>query len=289
MTAPFPSDEAWPESWRLSYCYDRVEIWGALDNPPYTDVYHQRRDRVIAALKSVCPRPACVLDIAAAQGNFTIAAAALGHRLTWNDLRGELADYVRMKAPADARIDYVPGNILDVAPVYARRFDVVMALEVIEHVAHPDAFLRSVAALVKPGGHIIISTPNGGYALNTLPRFFDCPDPSVFEAEQFKPNSDGHIFLLHEDEIRTLAAQAGLEVLRHELFGNSLSSGHLKTRHLHGVLPRAVIRGIEAMTAALPALVCRKVSAASLTILRRQDRGWENGSVPEAGPPGSSE
>lgn len=40
------------------------------------------------------------------------------------------------------------------------RFDVVLCLEVVEHVADPPAFLQSCAALVAPGGLMICSTLN---------------------------------------------------------------------------------------------------------------------------------
>ncbi|KAI9458394.1 3-demethylubiquinone-9 3-methyltransferase [Lactarius psammicola] len=39
-----------------------------------------------------------------------------------------------------------------------RRFDVVCSMEVVEHVDNPAAFLRSCAELVKPGGHLFLST-----------------------------------------------------------------------------------------------------------------------------------
>ncbi len=47
-----------------------------------------------------------------------------------------------------------------------KTFDVVMALEIIEHVADPAAFVKSIAALCKPGGLIIFST------LNRTPKSF---------------------------------------------------------------------------------------------------------------------
>ena len=45
-------------------------------------------------------------------------------------------------------------------------FDVVLALEIIEHVSNPEAFVQSCAQLVKPGGLIIFST------LNRTPKAF---------------------------------------------------------------------------------------------------------------------
>ena len=41
-----------------------------------------------------------------------------------------------------------------------RRFDVVSAMEVIEHVADPKSFVAAAASLVKPGGLFLASTLN---------------------------------------------------------------------------------------------------------------------------------
>jgi 2-polyprenyl-3-methyl-5-hydroxy-6-metoxy-1,4-benzoquinol methylase len=38
--------------------------------------------------------------------------------------------------------------------------DLVLAIEVIEHLENPRLFLRSLAETVRPGGHILLSTPN---------------------------------------------------------------------------------------------------------------------------------
>lgn len=258
----------WPESWRTSHHFDRVELWGEDQYTGYATMYADRRAHVLAAVDALATRPLRVLDIAAAQGNFSIAMAERGHHVTWNDFRGELEGYVRLKSPLAAGMDFVSGNILDVAEHYRGAFDLVLALEVIEHVAHPDAFLRAVGELVADDGFIVISTPNGGYVLNDLPRFSDCPDPSVFEAQQFKPDADGHIFLLHEDEIHDQAAMAGLTVVRHELFSNPLTCGHVKTHMLHKILPVDWIRRVERMTVRLPRRIGRWLNAASLTVLR---------------------
>lgn len=56
-------------------------------------------------------------------------------------------------------IEIVSSNIRDL-PTIARQFDVICAIDVIEHVANPLAFIAMLKRLVRPGGSIIISTGN---------------------------------------------------------------------------------------------------------------------------------
>ena len=62
-------------------------------------------------------------------------------------------------------IDYRLADI-DALAHAGERFDVVLALEIIEHVADRDAFLAALGALVRPGGAFI------GATLNRTPRSF---------------------------------------------------------------------------------------------------------------------
>jgi 2-polyprenyl-6-hydroxyphenyl methylase/3-demethylubiquinone-9 3-methyltransferase len=239
----------WPQSWNDSYFYDRSEIYGEISHYGYAYAYENRRRETLRLLTEVLSPGARVLDIAAAQGNFSLALAELGFEVTWNDLRAELADYVRNKQER-GQIRFAPGNAFELA--FPALFDAILITEIIEHVAHPDDFLVKAAALVRPDGYIVMTTPNGGYFKNTLPKFSECADPAVYESVQFKPNSDGHIFLLHASEIEPLARRAGLTVDKMKLFTNPLTAGHMKAEQLLKLLPRRAVSFAEDVTRYLP-------------------------------------
>ncbi|HEX8679451.1 MAG TPA: methyltransferase domain-containing protein [Chthoniobacterales bacterium] len=258
-------NESWPAVWKAVYGYDRAEIYGEPDVLGYAYAYDARRAHTLRLIDSVLQPGARILDVAAAQGNFTLALAEKGYRVTWNDLRAELADYVREKFEF-GDVTYAPGNAFELEQ--SDPFDAVLITEIIEHVAHPDEFLRRVARLVRPGGYIVMTTPNGAYFQNRLPKFSDFPDPSVFESTQFQPNADGHIFLLHRDEIERLARDAGLEVLELSLFTNPLTAGYMKMEALLRVFPRGVVRAVERVSTKLPLPLREKLLIHTAALLR---------------------
>lgn len=255
----------WPQSWHTIYAYDLLEIYGSNSNPGYVSGYNARRQMTLTWLLESLPRGASLLDAAAAQGNFSLAAAELGYDVTWADLRSELIPYVQQKYE-HGKLTYLPGNLFDLPP--EPTYDGILMTEVIEHVAHPDQFLRQMGRLLRPGGLALMTTPNGRYFLNNLPRFTDTRDPAIFESAQFQPNADGHIFLLHPDEIAPLAAAAGLTVERLEHFCNPLTSGHLKLRHLLKLMPARLVACIEHLTRRLPAVVSTRILSHTICQMR---------------------
>jgi 2-polyprenyl-6-hydroxyphenyl methylase/3-demethylubiquinone-9 3-methyltransferase len=215
----------------LSEYYDRLELGEATTG--YARAYTRRREVTLRLVGRAAGPGATVLDVAAAQGNLSLALAEEGYRVTWNDLREELVGYVRLKHERGA-IEFMPGEIFHLQAV---AHDVVVAGEIIEHVAHPDRFLVTLKNLVRPGGHLVLTTPNGAYVRNRLPKFSTFDDTTQFEAVQFRPDGDGHIFLLHPGELVGLAKRAGFEIVQTCVFSTPFTAGWLGTERLLPWIP----------------------------------------------------
>lgn len=94
-----------------------------------------------------------------------------------------------------------PGRARQVVPPA----ELVTAFQVLEHVAHPEAFLADLAGLTAPGGRIAIGVPDAGSYVAGLPDFVLNAPPH-------------HVSWWTETALRALFEGAGLKVLAAERF-----------------------------------------------------------------------
>lgn len=123
------------------------------------------RDRVSAhyGRDPLGPRPLAglrLVDVGCGGGLLSEPMARLGAAVTGIDAGAEAVQIARLHAARrDLAIEYRCMTAEDLVAT-GERFDVVLALEIVEHVADRDAFLRAVAGLCRPGGAVVMSTIN---------------------------------------------------------------------------------------------------------------------------------
>jgi 2-polyprenyl-6-hydroxyphenyl methylase / 3-demethylubiquinone-9 3-methyltransferase len=126
---------------RLRYIRDQVDSRWHLDPKARTPLVGKR-----------------VLDMGCGAGLLTEPLARLGGQVTGVDAAPEnIAAAKAHAAESDLSIDYRAG---DLSAVAEESFDLVISLEVVEHVTDPAAFIAGLAAALAPGGLMILSTPN---------------------------------------------------------------------------------------------------------------------------------
>ena len=103
-------------------------------------------------------------------------------------------------------VEFVPADLDGPLPLPTAAVDVAAAVEVIEHLENPRAFVRELARITRPGGWIAITTPNQLSALSLLTLLLK----GRFAAFQER-DYPAHRTALLEIDLRRIAAECGLE------------------------------------------------------------------------------
>jgi len=122
--------------------------------------------------------------------------------------------------------------------------DVVVMLQVLEHLAQPLRFLHKAYEILKPGGRLILATPNMafGYILLRLTRAIGKPPPRI---DAFRPPE--HLSLFHP---RTFDALERRLSFRRLALMNNRHSGALEPPGLAGLVRRIARTSLRALALA---------------------------------------
>jgi 2-polyprenyl-3-methyl-5-hydroxy-6-metoxy-1,4-benzoquinol methylase len=174
---------------------------------------------------------ACIADVGCGQGDLS------------SYVRSRFARYVGIDAvryedfPEDGefcRLDLDTGAL----PLADGSADVVAAIEVIEHLENPRDFIRKLVRLSKPGGWIIVTTPNQLSWLSLL---------TLVVKHRFQAFQDvhypAHLTALLEIDLRRVAAEAGLAKIEIEYSHSGRIPG--TARHYPKLLSRRFPRAFS--------------------------------------------
>ena len=203
-------------------CDPRARAWEGL---------HQA---ALEVLTKHVPPPRDVWDIGCGQGAFSKLVLEAGYHVHAVD--GDIQQ---------CRVPGVPCESLDLNDVAqvehfirARdgRADVTVALEIIEHLRNPWAFMQFCADMTKPGGYILLSTPHIGSIYSRL-LFLRTGQFLMFQ-DYRKPF--GHINPVTASELETIFDHCRLQVLVKAFPCQMPSRGTM--RHRLGMLASLIIR-----------------------------------------------
>lgn len=190
-------------------------------SPPtfWTRKWWARIDAVFDIVARLTPKGGRILDVACANGNVTTILGERGFRCVGLDLRHGFLTYAAKKDEF-RRASWVVGNALE-PPFQLSTFDTVIMGEVLEHVARPDSLIKAGLQLVKPGGAVVCTTPNGACFRNSnLPSYTAASkDPEDLLARQFGPAGEDHLFALRPGELLDLVPENARATLQFVVSG----------------------------------------------------------------------
>lgn len=117
------------------------------------EVSHRQADCIEKWLGRLSER-ARIIDIGCGTGWMSERLAAYG-AVTGIDLADEVVARARQRAPM---VRFRAGNFMECS--FREQFDIAVSLEVLSHIVDQADFVRRVAAIVKPGGFLMLATQN---------------------------------------------------------------------------------------------------------------------------------
>ncbi len=112
-----------------------------------------------------------VLDIGCGGGLLSEPMARMGADVVGADASQTNIEIARLHADqSGVKVDYRATTAEDLAAA-GEKYDVVLNMEVVEHVADVDLFMTACASMVKPGGLTVVATINRTWKANALAIF----------------------------------------------------------------------------------------------------------------------
>jgi SAM-dependent methyltransferase len=161
--------------------------------------------------------PASIVDIGCGDGAATALTARVnpGHRIVGLDWSADALRHAKAHGLPLIRAEAEPAGL----PIASGRVDVVIMSELIEHLIDPDSVLEEVRRVLRPGGVLLLSTPNlaawynrGLLALGVQPVFTEVSLRGVFG----RPGSQvaGHLRLFTSRALVGLLAARGFGAIQ---------------------------------------------------------------------------
>lgn len=157
-----------------------------------------------------------ILDLGCAQGNFTLALAELGFKVLGVDLKPSFIEYAKQKQQSGSSMQktlasFRVQNAMETS--FANQFDVILFLEIVEHLDNPSKVVKSVLRHLRAGGIFILSTVNKGRMTSKAPSYTEFK--SGKGRNQFSNSFRGseHVYEFTKDELLGFLKEIGLEVL----------------------------------------------------------------------------
>lgn len=181
---------------------------GNLSKPEYNGIqemaaYNLHSD-IFKLLEPYLVKGGHILDFGCGQGAFSQRMADAGMQVDCCDINTR-----QIKATVNRKIELdlnLPLNM----DLFPERYDMIIAVEILEHLHNPWKYLADCISLLKDDGTIILSTPNISSFVSRL-RFFMRGSLTAFEVPDLK---HGHITPLSFVQIENLCNHFNLNIVK---------------------------------------------------------------------------
>lgn len=153
-------DEANVNDNEIAHFNQQASFWWD-ENGPFKTLHHINPVRTEYVQNFVALSDKNVLDVGCGGGVFSEAMAAQNAVVTGIDLAQDSLDVAKLHLyESQYDINYVKSSAEDFAEKHPQSFDVIVCMEMLEHVPDPQSIVNACERLLKPGGWLFLSTIN---------------------------------------------------------------------------------------------------------------------------------
>ncbi len=164
--------------------------------------------------------PGRALEVGPGAGIYLPVLAALADTVVASDVQADFLEHAEGLRAEHPGLELVADDIT-ASELGEGSFDLILCSEVIEHISDSPAALRSMHRLLRPGGRLVISTPQRYSPLELAARV--ATRPGIVELVRLvyrEPILElGHVNLLTRRQAERQLVGAGFEIEEHHLSG----------------------------------------------------------------------
>lgn len=192
----------------LPPCFIATGDYAEAEDPYYVEQAPERIDNA-ARLLALLPVGGRLLEVGCACGFLLVAARDLGFLVEGV----EMSRWASEQARREYGLDVKTGRLeqLDLAD---NTYDVVVLADVIEHLTDPRGTIRAVQRILRPGGRILVLTPDVGSLVARM------------AGRHWWGLLDDHYFYFSRPTLRRLLEEEGFAIERLGAFGRQFPLAH---------------------------------------------------------------
>lgn len=194
-------------------------------NPTRRWLHNDRLERVSAEIRAAAERGATAraLEVGPGAGPYVGLLCELFDEVVASDIEAQHLAYLEGEQAAQPELANLTLRTDDIvaSALEPGSFDLILCSEVIEHIPDPAAVLAGIVRLLRPGGTLVLSTPQPYSPIELLGRVAFWPGiiqiVRAIYREPILPT--GHISLVGRERLRGLIEGSGLRIRSSALGG----------------------------------------------------------------------